>query len=181
MKIYCNSITYDRVNAPNRNCHPKIPFFSAEAKTGRQSLTSPLSAEVPGQDGSCGLPQPAAITSLANNLFLSHHGEKAHQLHPADPDPDDCTDYHAFDAPEEQELTFCLPLLRRINRKNILFIPRDKTAAIHPNMPITKYSDLIREIDDIFVVHRFRQDGVMCVTCDTGSYPGTPPWRQIYS
>ena len=84
----------------------------------------------------------------------------------------ECEDFREFDVTRKQPLTFCLPLMKKAEGKDIRLFPGRKALAVHLSTPMNNFPALIRRVSDIFQARGLRQNGVMTVTYDVGSYMG---------
>ena len=84
----------------------------------------------------------------------------------------DCRDFREFDETRKQPLTFCLPLVKQTEGKDIRLFPGRKALSVHLSTPMNNFPDLIRRVSEVFRARGLRQNGVMTVGYDVGSYMG---------
>ena len=84
----------------------------------------------------------------------------------------DCRDYRTFDLNRKQPLTFCLPLQKPCEGKNIRLIPGKRAISVHLSTPMNNFPSLIQRVNEIFLSRGLRQSDVLTVTYDVGSYMG---------
>lgn len=84
----------------------------------------------------------------------------------------DCRDFRAFDETRKQPLTFCLPLQKQCEGKDIRLIPGQRAISVHLSTPMNNFPGLIKRVNEIFLSRGLRQSDVLTVTYDVGSYMG---------
>ncbi len=84
----------------------------------------------------------------------------------------ECRDYRTFDEDQKQPLTFCMPLRKESDHKDIQLISGRKALSVHLSPPMNNFPELIQRINGLFHSRGLRQKGVMTVTYDVGSYMG---------
>ena len=83
------------------------------------------------------------------------------------------TDFRNYQHDREQDLVFCIPLKRNIEKENVIFLASRKVLSVTWNYPMKDYKTLIPLIDQLFSIYEARQCGSLRAAYDYGKYLGS--------